>query len=97
MDEPVFAAFSQAFAWDGFRTAAEADGLKTGCYEAAAGGKYRLNLWEINRRILLEAGVPAGNITLTDLCTRCHPELFWSHRAAGPQRGSLAAFIALSE
>ena len=97
VDEPVFAAFSQAFAWDGFRTAAEADGLETGCYEAAGGGKYRLNLWEINRRILLEAGVPAGNITLTDLCTRCHPELFWSHRAAGPQRGSLAAFIALSE
>ena len=97
VDEPVFAAFSQAFAWDGFRTAAEADGLETGCYEAAGGGKYRLNLWEINRRILREAGVPAGNITLTDLCTRCHPELFWSHRAAGPQRGSLAAFIALSE
>ena len=31
----------------------------------------------------------------TDLCTRCHPDVFWSHRATGGQRGSLAGFIAM--
>ncbi len=57
--------------------------------------KYDVDLWEINRRILLNAGITAEHITVTDLCTRCHPDVFWSHRAAGPLRGSLAGFIAL--
>ena len=83
VDEPVYLAFQQAGLLD------------TGCFEAKAGGKYHLNLWEINRRILLEAGLSAEHVTVTDLCTRCRPDLFWSHRAAGAQRGSLAAFIAL--
>ena len=85
VDEPVYLAFQQAGLLD------------TGCFEEKAGGKYHLNLWEINRRILLEAGLSAQHVTLTDLCTRCRPDLFWSHRAAGAQRGSLAAFIALAD
>lgn len=85
VDEPVYLAFQQAGLLD------------TGCFEAKAGGKYHLNLWEINRRILLEAGLSAEHVTVTDLCTRCRPDLFWSHRAAGAQRGSLAAFIALAD
>lgn len=60
-------------------------------------GKYHIDLWETNRRILLEAGVLEEHITVTDLCTRCHPDVFWSHRATGGERGSLAAFIALEE
>lgn len=85
VDEPVYLAFQQAGLLD------------TGCFEEKAGGKYHLNLWEINRRILLEAGLSAEHVTVTDLCTRCRPDLFWSHRAAGTQRGSLAAFIALAD
>lgn len=85
VDEPVYLAFQQAGLLD------------TGCFEEKAGGKYHLNLWEINRRLLLEAGLSAEHVTVTDLCTRCRPDLFWSHRAAGAQRGSLAAFIALSD
>lgn len=88
VDEPVYAAFAQAFSGRSWFNS---------CYEQKAGGKYHLNLWEINRRTLLDAGVSAEHIAVTDLCTRCHPELFWSHRAAGPQRGSLAAFISLVE
>lgn len=85
VDEPVYLVFQQAGLLD------------TGCFEEKAGGKYHLNLWEINRRILLEAGLSAEHVTVTDLCTRCRPDLFWSHRAAGAQRGSLAAFIALAD
>ena len=85
VDEPVYLAFQQAGLLD------------TGCFEEKASGKYHLNLWEINRRILLEAGLAAEHVTVTDLCTRCRPDLFWSHRAAGAQRGSLAAFIALAD
>lgn len=40
-----------------------------------------LNLWEANRRQLLEAGLVDENIVITGLCTYCFPEQFFSHRA----------------
>lgn len=58
-------------------------------------GKFQLDLWETNRRILLAAGVPEGNITVTDLCTRCNSGLLFSHRATGGRRGGMAAFLCL--
>ena len=65
------------------------------CYVPKGGDKCHIDLWEVNRRFMLESGIKAENITVTDLCTRCRPDVFWSHRATGGQRGSLAAFIAL--
>lgn len=65
-----------------------------GCIRPA-GEKFYIDLWAVNRRILEAAGVPVAHITVTDLCTRCHPDVFWSHRATGGQRGSLAGFIAM--
>jgi copper oxidase (laccase) domain-containing protein len=37
--------------------------------------------------VLTEAGVPRENITVTNLCTKCNPGLFYSYRAMGPKRG----------
>lgn len=59
------------------------------------GGKFMLNLLEANRRILMAAGVPEENITLSDLCTNCNSDLLWSHRATKGRRGTMSAFIAL--
>jgi hypothetical protein len=56
---------------------------------------YKLDLWEANRLLLLEAGIDDKNMVVTDLCTKCHSESFYSHRAMGNKRGSLAAMIAL--
>lgn len=58
-------------------------------------GKYMLDLWECNRRILIHAGILPKNITVTDLCTNCNSHIFHSHRATKGQRGNLAAIIAL--
>lgn len=58
-------------------------------------GKYMFNMWETNKQILMSAGIPEKNITVTDLCTRCHPNVFHSHRATLGRRGSLAAIICL--
>ncbi len=58
-------------------------------------GKYMLDLWECNRRILMHAGILPKNITVTDLCTNCNSHIFHSHRATKGQRGNLAAIIAL--
>lgn len=84
VDAPVAEAFEALSVTDG------------DCCRAVGNGKFFVDLWETNRRILLSAGVKAENITVTDLCTRCHPQLFWSHRFSGAARGSLAAFIALT-
>lgn len=61
------------------------------------GGKYLLDLWEANYRVLLEAGIPAAHICVTDLCTCCNPRFLFSHRASLGKRGNLGAFLTLLE
>ena len=58
-------------------------------------GKFQLDLWSCIRLILEEAGVPAENISITDICTCCNPDLLFSHRASHGRRGNLGAFLAL--
>ncbi len=85
VDTPVIDEFAKLAFFDGE------------CYVDDRNGKYHIDLWEVNRRYLLQAGVKAENITVTDVCTRCHPDTLWSHRYCGNARGSLAAFIAIAE
>ncbi|MCI1966466.1 MAG: peptidoglycan editing factor PgeF [Oscillospiraceae bacterium] len=59
------------------------------------GGKYHIDLWQVNRRILMSAGVPDQNIFISGFCTQCHPDLLFSHRASHGKRGGLSAFLAL--
>lgn len=58
-------------------------------------GKYQLDLWECVRETLLECGIRRENIAVTDICTCCHPDLLFSHRASRGQRGNLGAFMRL--
>lgn len=58
-------------------------------------GKYQLNLWRANEIVLLEAGILPKHLEMTNICTCCNPELLFSHRASGGERGSLAAFLQL--
>jgi len=58
-------------------------------------GKYQLNLWEANRQVMLEAGIPASQIEVTDICTCCNPDFLFSHRASHGRRGNLGAFMKL--
>ena len=57
--------------------------------------KYQLDLWEINRRILLSAGILPEHLAVAGLCTSCHKDLLFSHRATGGRRGNLCAFLGL--
>ena len=45
-----------------------------------------LDLWTAAERALRRAGVAA--VERVDLCTRCHPDRFFSHRASGYRRGA---------
>lgn len=60
-------------------------------------GKYQLNLWYANYMVLREAGIPASNIEITDLCTCCNPDYLFSHRASHGRRGNLGAFMMLKK
>lgn len=62
------------------------------CRDGQGDRKY-LDLWLANRIILEEAGVRPDRISVTNICTRCNPELLYSHRIMGPERGNLAAVI----
>lgn len=58
-------------------------------------GKYQLDLWKANRYVLTDAGILPEHLSVTDLCTACHPDLLWSHRKTNGQRGGLSAFLSL--
>ena len=57
----------------------------------AKGEKYYVNLKAINAQFLRRAGV--RHVELSDACTACRTDLYWSHRRMGQQRGSQGAII----
>lgn len=59
------------------------------------GNKYYVNLKEINAHALRRAGVT--KIAVSEHCTACAQDLFWSHRINGPLRGSQGAIIVCKE
>lgn len=63
--------------------------------QGRAKGKYQLNLWEANKRILLQAGILPEKIEVTDVCTCCNSSYLFSHRASMGRRGNLGAFLQL--
>ncbi len=59
--------------------------------------KIFLDLAEANRRQLLDTGVPAKNITDLGLCTSCHLDMFFSHRAEKGKTGRMMAVSGIRE
>lgn len=53
----------------------------------------KLDLWGATEQALRSAGV--GDVSRVDLCTACHPELFFSHRRDGGRTGrqGLIAYV----
>ncbi|MDD4237382.1 MAG: peptidoglycan editing factor PgeF [Desulfotomaculaceae bacterium] len=60
-------------------------------------GRWRLDLWEANRKTLLEAGLLPANIETASICTCCHPEAFFSYRAQQGTTGRMAALLMLKQ
>jgi len=58
------------------------------------GGHTYLDLWESNRTQLTQAGV--NQIEMAGLCTACHTDDWYSHRAEKGRTGRFGALIALS-
>ncbi len=65
------------------------------CYEKKSGGKYMLDLKKINMLQLTDAGVK--NILVSNYCTKCYEELFFSYRRDGGRTGRMGAGMILTE
>jgi polyphenol oxidase len=66
-------------------------------YNEISAGQYQLNLKECNKQILLKAGVLQENIQVTNLCTSCQKEHFYSHRRDQGKTGRMISFIGWKE
>jgi len=64
-------------------------------YIRPSGQKYYLDLKAINAMVLRRAGVQ--HIEISDSCTMCSPDTFWSHRVTKGDRGSQGAIIQCRE
>ncbi|HHY90263.1 MAG TPA: peptidoglycan editing factor PgeF [Clostridiales bacterium] len=58
-------------------------------------GKFMLDLWKANQVVLEESGILKENISISQLCTACHPEIFFSHRQQKGVTGRMAAMMVL--
>ncbi|MFY4773790.1 peptidoglycan editing factor PgeF [Metabacillus sp. RGM 3146] len=71
------------------------DGKKT--YDKSAEGQYSLNLKELNRQLLIKAGLKEENIYVSSYCTSCEKDLFFSHRRDTGKTGRMIGFIGMKE
>jgi len=60
-----------------------------------ADGKITWNLPETNRRMLIAGGVRSGNIAMCEVCTACHPKVFYSYRREQGNTGRMGALLGL--
>ena len=60
-----------------------------------AGYKFFVDLKEANRLLLLRAGL--GDISVSDECTSCSCDKYWSYRKTKGKRGSQAAMIIIED
>jgi len=58
-------------------------------------GRWKMNLAGINQHQLCNEGVQEGNLFLSNLCTSCRKDLFFSVRAEGEPTGRQIALIGL--
>jgi hypothetical protein len=60
-------------------------------------GKVYLDLEAAILTQFMDAGILAENVTISGLCTSCHPELFYSHRRDKGKTGAMASMIAFDK
>lgn len=58
-------------------------------------GKAHIDLVEANVELLLKKGIAEDHITKSDLCTKCHPDEFFSARVLGFNSGRVVTGIAM--
>ncbi|HHW47424.1 MAG TPA: peptidoglycan editing factor PgeF [Clostridiaceae bacterium] len=57
--------------------------------------KWNVDLQEIIKKTLIYSGLKENNIYLSEICTKCNKDMFFSHRGDNGKTGSLAAIMML--
>lgn len=57
--------------------------------------KYFVDIKGINKEILKSVGIDENNIEISNICTMCSSDIFFSHRKMKLERGTMAAAIML--
>ncbi len=70
-------------------------GAESAPYITQKGDKFFVDLKGANACLLEKAGV--RSVGISDHCTACNPDLYWSHRKVGSARGSQGAIILCKE
>ena len=70
-------------------------GDTAGLIRAGDGDRCFIDLKAANARRLRQLGVDPARIAISDACTRCRPDEFWSHRVTNGKRGVMTAVIML--
>ncbi|MCS7459276.1 peptidoglycan editing factor PgeF [Paenibacillus doosanensis] len=66
-------------------------------YRERENRKYSLSLQQMNRQIMIKAGILPSHIEMSSLCTSCRTDLFFSHRKEAGITGRMAAWIGFNE
>lgn len=66
-----------------------------GLIKDEANGKFHVDLRGANARRLLQLGLIPENIDVSEECTKCNQQKYWSHRGSKGIRGSMCAAIML--
>src|SRR5512138_2357798 len=100
--EDILAAIGPSIGPDHYEVGPDVIAKVEASFDAAAaqlisqhGGKAHLDLWQANRLQLEQSGVT--HIEVAGLCTACHLEDWYSHRAEKGKTGRFGALIALGE
>jgi YfiH family protein len=94
--EDILAGIGPSIGPDHYAVGAEVEGAVRDTFGPAAGpwlgprdGAVHLDLWAVNEFVLRQAGV--SNIELSGICTACHTEDWFSHRAEYGRTGRFGA------
>ncbi|WP_226665824.1 peptidoglycan editing factor PgeF [Metabacillus litoralis] len=66
-------------------------------YENITSGQYNLDLKQLNKNLLMQAGIKVENILVSQQCTSCETDLYFSHRRDDGKTGRMLSFIGIDE
>lgn len=99
--EDIFAALGPSIRWNCYCVGPE---VKEAIYQATGRGKYyrkngsgtySLDLSSANITQMMSLGIPDSNIWISDECTFCNPERYYSYRYSKSYEGNQGGFIGI--
>lgn len=66
-------------------------------YKEISKGQYQLDLKQLNRQVMIHSGLAEKNIVISNYCTSCNADLFYSHRRDSGKTGRMISFMGWKE